>query len=578
MGPRHVNFVSIPLLGICTVLYSVHGHGDEDHTAMQMSEACDEISDRVRIDVHSAQFEQNNTDFVVRYSLEVDFMGGGMPPNWKRIAWGDMVLHHHRKSHIVMIGADMDSFGHVHPDDAVTAGIIDEPLGEATEFEAHFGVPVSQKYGLTIAFLADVLHYSNCMATDAFKTPEADPEALHKRRIEYAPVTTITVPPNPQWRTGQLQPEHAFLSTTTTTVGRLASLRYGPDTESMATMVSALGTARACCADTEANGCTSVSMDAQFMYQREAGVESVAAADVSDATLWVPPQTNKDASTPPCLVVRYTFTHPRSGTPLGSLADYLGSPMHLVVATSDRLPADSHVASQDLPPNVIAHYHGGVGSLDFGGDAVGECANVQEYLNDHGADADADGSGVDDIVDNSADAANQIYVAFPSPPPGVYKFFATFNNGDAGGGITLAPFTARIFADFEQRNAYMHSIGVDSVTDVCMDRADLTDENNDGVVPTNVVEDEAAAQRDGSTPWNSHAVVAGVAGLVVVLVVVVIGFVASKLVSIAPASKNQDNGTENNGVTVAGLSITPKRQYQQLPICISDSLDEDELV
>lgn len=118
-----------------------------------------------------------------------------------------------------------------------------------------------------------------------------------------------------------------------------------------------------------------------------------------------------------------------------------GSPMHLVVAASDSLPADSHVASHDLAPNVIAHYHGGVGSLDLGGDAEGECAKVQAYLDQHQSEATPDGSGGDDVTDDNADTMNQIFVAFPTPPSGVYKLFATFNNGDMGGGSVICHVT-----------------------------------------------------------------------------------------------------------------------------------------
>lgn len=222
----------------------------------------------------------------------------------------------------------MDSFGHVHPDDAITSGFIDEPSDQATVFEAHFGVPIAQKYGLTVSFLADVTNYSNCMATDPSKSmpsQDADTDTTRVRRIEYAPVTTIVVPSNPQWPTGLPRSEGTFLSTDTTTVGRLASLRYSPAMESVATMVSGVGAAQACCADVSINGCTSVAMDAQFMYQHGTGVESVSAADVSDPTLWVPPQIGTDAATASCLVVRFTFTHPRTDAPLGTLADYLVS-------------------------------------------------------------------------------------------------------------------------------------------------------------------------------------------------------------------------------------------------------------
>lgn len=104
MCPRQGNLFGTPLIGICAVLSAVYGHGDEGHETMQMSEICDESPERARITVHSAQFEFDNTDFVVRYSLEVDFVGAAdeLQPMWKRISWGQLVLHHRRRSHIVM--------------------------------------------------------------------------------------------------------------------------------------------------------------------------------------------------------------------------------------------------------------------------------------------------------------------------------------------------------------------------------------------------------------------------------------------------------------------------------------------
>lgn len=114
----------------------------------------------------------------------------------------------------------------------------------------------------------------------------------------------------------------------------------------------------------------------------------------------------------------------------------------------------------------------------------------------------------------------------------------------------------------------MNSEGDASTTDVCHNRSHLE-------VPNKTGDNDGVAEESGTKTSNSHATVVGLAVLAVTLVVMVvasIGYVASKWVSIGSASSPR-HANNNNGITVAGLSITPKRQYQQLPICINDSFD-----
>jgi len=52
-------------------------------------------------------------NLVVGFGVEVDANGDGS--GWRRLSWGELLVHHDRKMHVVLVGADYNTFVHFHP-------------------------------------------------------------------------------------------------------------------------------------------------------------------------------------------------------------------------------------------------------------------------------------------------------------------------------------------------------------------------------------------------------------------------------------------------------------------------------